>query len=92
MRYRLRSLHILLGIGPPLIALTSWTAIWLGANPVAFVGMAALATLVMWIVGPIAWYRELVKMVCGPEAFGPLPRKTRRRMRTRIERYVGESP
>jgi hypothetical protein len=91
MRYGLRTLVILTAIGPPLLAAAWWTAIWLGANPLAFAVMTALAYLATWIVGPIAWYRELMKMVCGPEAFGPLPRKTRRRVRFRIERYAGES-
>ena len=91
MRYRLRTLVILTAIGPPLLAAGWRIALWLDANPLAFAAIATLVYLATWIIGPVAWYRELVKMVCGPEAFAPLPRKTRRHVRFRIERYVGES-
>jgi len=91
MRYRLRTLVILNAVGPPLLAMAWWTAVWLGENPFIFAVVAALAYLAIWAIGPIAWYRELVKMICGPEAFAPLPRKTRRHVRFRIERYLGES-
>jgi hypothetical protein len=91
MRYSFRTLVILTAIGPPLLALGWWIAIWLGKNPFLFAITAVLAYLATWTIGPIAWYRELVRMICGPEAFGPMPRKTRRRVRFRIERYLGES-
>ena len=91
MRYRLRTLVILTALGPPVLAMAWWTAIWLGENPFVFALVAVLAYLATWLIGPIAWYRELVKMICGPEAFGPMPRKTRRHVRFRIERYASES-
>jgi hypothetical protein len=90
MRYSLRTLVILTAIGPPLLAGAYWSAIWLGANPIVFAVVAVFAYLTTWIIGPIAWYRELMCMICGPEAFGPMPRKTRRRTHVRMERYAGE--
>jgi hypothetical protein len=90
-RYKLRTLLILTAIGPPILAWAYWTAIWLGANPIVFSVLALIASLATWIIGPVAWYRELMHMVCGPEAFRPMPRKTRRHVRFRIERYADES-
>ena len=91
MRYHLRTLVLLTAIGPPLLAGAYWIAIWLGANPLAFSIATVVAVLALWIAGPIAWYRLLAQLICGPEAFGPMPRKSRRRVRFRIERYAGES-
>jgi len=91
MRYRLRTLVILTAVGPPLLAGAYWSAIWLGTNPIALVVVVAFVYLATWIVGPTVWYREFLYMICGPEAFRPMPRKTRRRVRVRIERYAGES-
>jgi len=84
MRYRLSTLVILTAIGPPLIAGAYWAATWVGANPVAFVIFA----MAMWVVAPVAWYYELMSMVCGPDPFQPSRRKKRRRIRVRIERYA----
>jgi hypothetical protein len=91
MRFRLRTLVILTAVGPPFIAGVYWTAIWLGANPIVFSLLAVIVSLTTWIIGPFAWYRELMHMVCGPECFRPMPRKTRRHVRIRIERYAGGS-
>jgi len=91
MQYRLRTLVFATAIGPPLIASIYWVAKWIGANPIALTVVASLALLAAWIIGPIGCYRELMRMVCGPECFRPMPRKTRRRVRFRIERYAGGS-
>lgn len=91
MRYRLLSLVVLTAIGPPILAAAYQTAIWLGANPLALGVLVLLASLATWIAGPVVWYRELVLMICGPEAFRPMPRTKRRKVRFRLERYSGES-
>jgi hypothetical protein len=91
MQYRLRSLIIATTIGTPLLACVYWAATWLTTDRIAL-GIAILIGLAAaWILGPLLWYRELMLWVCGPECFRPLPRKTRRHVRYRIERYAGES-
>jgi len=91
MQYRLRSLVIATTIGPPLLACIYWTVAWLTSDRIAL-GIAILLGLAAaWILGPVLWYRELMLWVCGPECFRPLPRKTRRHVRYRLQRYAGES-
>ena len=70
--------------GPPLIAGAYWAPTWLGANPAVFV----VAAMAMWVFAPVAWYYELMSMVCGPDPFRPSRRKQRRRVRVRLERYA----
>jgi hypothetical protein len=91
MRFRLRTLVIATAVGPPLLAIIYWTATWFVANQIA-IGIAALLGLAAaWVIGPIVWYRELMRFVCGPDCFRPMPRKTRRRIRYRLQRYAGDS-
>jgi hypothetical protein len=91
MQYRLRSLIIATTVCPPLLAGLYWVGVWLSTNPIAL-GIAALLGLAAaWIISPIIWYRELMRFVCGPECFHPLPRKKHGRTRYRLERYAGES-
>jgi hypothetical protein len=92
-RYKLRTLLILLTVLPPMVATTYWMIEWLLGNrlhPTLF-AILVIAYAVSSIAGPILLYRELIYMVLGPEAFSPMPRKVRRRVRFRIERYAGES-
>jgi hypothetical protein len=91
MRYGLRTLVIMTAVGPPLLAGAYWIAKWAGADPVVFSLAAGSAALAVWVIGPIAWWHELVRMVCGPEFVPYRPRKTRRRVRVRIQRYVAGS-
>ena len=88
MRYRLRTLVILTTIGPPLLAGAYWAAKWLGAHPVVFIILAVVAYLASWVIGPIAWYYELVSMICGPDPARPRRRKKWRVVRVRLERYA----
>jgi hypothetical protein len=55
MRYRLRTLLIVLALGPPVLAIVWWTLIWLGADGIVtlvgiLVGLlfAAVSALVRW--------------------------------------------
>jgi len=88
MRYRLRTLHVLLAIGPPLLAVAFWSAQFFWSYPAALIGVALAAAA---IFGLAAWYRELDEMICGPH-LRPRRRKSRRVVRFRIERYSGSSP
>jgi len=91
MQYRLRSLIIATTICPPLIACIYWVTTWFTTDRFALGITILLGLAAAWILGPILWYRELMLWVCGPECFRPLPRKTRRRTRYRLQRYAGES-
>lgn len=88
MQYRLRTLHIALGIGPPLIAAGYWLVMGAWTYPVVAFIIAYLAAAVF---GPIALYRELITLVCGPDVLRPAPRRTRRKVRFRYERYSGST-
>ena len=82
---------ILTAIGPPLLAGNFWAAQWLGAHPFVLTVAAGIGAMAAWIIGPIAWWRELVYWVCGPDLFRPTGRRIRRKVRVRIERYAGGS-
>lgn len=88
MRYRLRTLVILTAVGPPLIAGTYWTAIWLGGQPMVLGVAVMVALAAAWVFGLVAWYRELLHMISGPNAAQSWRRRRRRRFRVRIERYA----
>jgi hypothetical protein len=93
VRYRLRTLLILLAVMPPVLATAYWIIEWLLGNrlhPTLF-AILVIAYAVSSIAGPILLYRELIYMMLGPEAYSPMPRKVRRRVRFRLERYAGES-
>lgn len=93
MRYRLRTLHILLGIAPPLLAGAYWTATFCYSYPhVPMIVAFILANVAVWIFGPVALYRGLMKAVCGPDPALPVRRKSRRKVRFRYERQAGSSP
>jgi hypothetical protein len=92
-RFSLRTLLIWLTFAPFLLALAHWTAVWfLGQriHPTLWTILVASYCLSS-IAGPFLLYRELICLICGPEAFVPLPRKTRRHVRYRIERCAGSS-
>jgi len=91
MHYRLRTLVLLTAVGPPLLAWAYWTAQWIGAHPAVFIVFAMASSVAMWVIGPVAWYYELVNMVCGPNPFRPSRRKKRRPVRVRMERYLAGS-
>jgi fatty acid desaturase len=89
MQYRLRTLHILLAIGPPLLALAWWTAQWFWAYPIM---PMILAYVALCVFGHVACYRELMRMICGPYLVLPSRRKKRRQVvRLRVERYAPSS-
>jgi hypothetical protein len=93
MQYRLRTLHLLLVIGPLLLALLYWTIQWrLGqrAHPTLVV-FIVVGYLMASILGPILCYRELLEMLCGPDLRNVKRRKSRQKVRVRIERRVWES-
>jgi hypothetical protein len=91
MRYRLRTLIVISTIGPPLLAGAYWAGEWLVAHPVTFIIAAMAAGVASWVLAPIAWYYELMNMVCGPDPFRPRRIKKRRVVRVRLERYAGGS-
>ena len=69
MRYRLRTLHLLLGIAPPLLAVAYWAARFCYSYPHVPVVLAFLVVNVAaWLFGPIALYRGLIRAVCGPDS------------------------
>jgi len=92
-RYSLRTLLILTVIGPPLLALAWWSAQWsYGFRPhPTLLAVLLIGITACWIAGPLLWYWELVRMVCGPDPFRPKRRQKRRAVRVRFERYYSDS-
>jgi len=92
MRYSLRTLLIVVMIGPPLLATAYWAGQWVYAHPLLTLGVTfVLGYLSLWIIGPIVWFHGIVNTICGPSPAKPTPRKSRRVIRVRIGRLVGES-
>jgi hypothetical protein len=57
MRYRLRTLLILMAVMPPMLAAAYWAIIWLITRPHAIGGfMAILAFLGGFAIGPLVGY------------------------------------
>jgi len=77
--------------GTPLLAASWWLLQWFTSVPGRLLMALVLAGMVSWILAPIAWYFELINWVCGPRWANQKTRKGRRRIRVRLERYVGES-
>jgi hypothetical protein len=89
---RLRTLLILTTVGPPILAAGFWTGQWLLANYVLTLALSAVALyLGVWILGPLAWYFEIIEMICGPTRPRLSHRTKRRHRRVRIERYCAGS-
>jgi hypothetical protein len=80
-------------VGPPLLAALWWTVLWANGHRMHPTLLAALliGDLVCWVAWPFLWYFELVRMICGPDPFKPQPRKKRRKVRVRLERYCSEA-
>jgi hypothetical protein len=65
-----------------------WTAQWVHANPIIASIAALVAYVAASIFGPIVWYHEIMRMICGPDPFKVHTRKSRRRVRVRIQRFA----
>lgn len=93
MQFPLRTLLFWLTVAPFLLATAHWTVMWsLGQRIHPTLLTVLLITYCLSaLAGPILLYRELICLTCGPEAFAPVPRKIKRRIRYRIERYTSSS-
>ncbi len=91
MRFTLRTLVLWLTIGPAVLAVSWWSLQWLiGYRPhPTLIAVFIVAYLVGAIAGPFLLYRELMTLLCGPDSTSHRGRKTRRKVRVRIERYAG---
>jgi hypothetical protein len=91
MRYPLRTLLLCLTFGPPVLAIAWWSLQWLlghQLHPTLCVILIA-AYLLGSLSGPFLLYGELMRLLCGPDSPPQRQRKTRRKVRVRIERYAG---
>jgi hypothetical protein len=90
MRSSLRVLLMWLTLGPPLLAIAWWSILWLlGQRPHPTLHAVLIAAwLYGAVAGPFLLYGELIRMVCGPGFIPHRGRKTRRKVRVRIERYA----
>ena len=59
MRYSLRSLHLVIGAGPPAIAV-----LWFGWRPILFLVIVA-AAMWLWVAGTLALARFLAEIFCS---------------------------
>ena len=91
MQYRLRTLILWTAIGPPLIAIAWGGMHWFWSAPIRLRIVAIFAYLAAWIIAPLVWYFELTSWICGPGFRRTKPKKFRRVVRVRIERYAGGS-
>jgi len=93
MQFRLRTLLLWLTLAPFLLATLHWTVMWRLGHRIHPTLWAVLLTTycLTSLAGPFLLYHELIRLLCGPEAFTPLPRKTKRRTRYRLERYATTS-
>lgn len=64
MRYRLRTLLVLLGIGPPIIAFV-WF-FWWPMLMLILIASLAVAVIAIWVVGCLAIARWFAEISCSP--------------------------
>jgi hypothetical protein len=85
-QFSLRTLLIVTTVGPPILAAGFWTGQWLLGNYMFALALLAVALYMgVWIIGPLAWYFEIIEMICGSNSTRHSRR--RRHCRVRIERY-----
>ena len=89
MRYRLRTLLILLAVAPLAIALAYWAIEFALGEPLKI--QLYLAFCALAVYSWIALWQGLNRTVFGPSAAQSWRRKQRRRIRVRLERYAGGS-
>jgi hypothetical protein len=89
MRFRLRTLLIWASIAPLLIALAYWAAEFALGGRLRW--QLYLAYVVVSIYACLSAWRGLNQMLFGPNAVQSWRQQSRRRVKFRIERYLGES-